>query len=206
METLANNPKISLLSRMNAFYGIPNMSIETSMAIDQGMQAPEVYFSKARAEQATLQRGPENDNSRLSDLDSQITEIIEISRQAASLQQQNSTLNQTLPTAPQDHKSPQPTTAYQAEANQTSSSVYSLKQLTDTGSARNSLQLNTEDKQPTAASSLNGETQTAASDRKNLLQSSLRSASPYPGIMAGLGGGSATSNSSQPGAIFSALG
>lgn len=197
METLANNPKISLISRMNAFYGIPNMSIETSMAIDQGMQPPEVYSSKAREEQETLQRGSGNENSPQSDFYSQATDIVEISRQASSLQQQDST----SPILFQDNNSPL-TAAYQPEANQPSSSVYNSERPI-TGSVRN---INTEDNQPTAASSLNGGMQTTGSDRQDLLQSPLRAASQYPLIIAGLGEDSATSISSQPGAIFSALG
>ena len=85
MEVQQTNPKISLLSSMNAFYGIPNTSQETATAIERGVPAPEVYTPKKPEPQQTPDSAQ---TSPVDDFFSLTSERLEISDQAAALQQQ----------------------------------------------------------------------------------------------------------------------
>ncbi len=92
METQQVNAHISTLSRMNAFYGIPNLSQETAAAVDQGAPAPEVYSPKeAQPQQAPTDTNTGTDNAAESFF-TEATEQVEISDQAVALQQQSQAL------------------------------------------------------------------------------------------------------------------
>lgn len=88
METQTENFGISQISRMNAFYGIPNVSQETTAAIEGGAQAPEVYTAPAPEQPepraAEAESNPEN---QVESFFSQTTEQLEISDQAVAMQQ-----------------------------------------------------------------------------------------------------------------------
>ncbi len=81
METQTEHIGVSQFSRMNAFYGIPNVSQATSTAIDGGARAPEVYTSPEPPklpEPQAAEAGPNPEN--------QVTEQLEISDQALAMQ------------------------------------------------------------------------------------------------------------------------
>ena len=96
METQMENAGISQFSRMNAFYGNPNISQATSAAIDRGAQPPEVYTREAQEASEALEASEpqvtetETEPTQEIPLEapfSQTTEQLEISDQAVAMQQ-----------------------------------------------------------------------------------------------------------------------
>lgn len=110
METQQANPNISQLSSMNAFYGIPNLSQETTAAIERGAQAPEVYTPGSREaitpepSQQTEASGPQQ--NPLEAYMAQATEQLDISIQAQAMQQEAQQQNGVNDNAPVPTDSP----------------------------------------------------------------------------------------------------
>jgi len=194
METQPVNAHISTLSRMNAFYGIPNLSQETTAAVDQGAPAPEVYSPK----EAQPQQAPEDTNtgtgSATESFFTTATEQVEISDQAMALQQQSQALAE-------------PVSSGNSAAGETQpeSPATELEQLNsqNAGSAPTTGSNNT----PTPTSALNAETSPSPLEDSAAAVQPGSGYAEQPGpinqLATGPGG---NPNAGQPGALFSALG
>ncbi len=213
MEAQQTNSNISLLSSMNAFYGIPNTSQETAAAIDRGVPAPEVYSPGSR-EPIVPEQTPETATNPAPTTPaetyfSQATEQLEISDQAVAMQlqqQQQENNNPAIPVAA-DNGTPAPEAQgtdiepqLQVEPGSNNSG-----QRVEQNMAPNQPQPNTAT-EPTAVTGLNDGpmTQTQNTGRENsqqpansLLQTSYAQFS---------GSGPAASSASQPGNRLSAMG
>ena len=95
MEAQQANAGISQLSSMNAFYGIPNTSQETTAAIESGAQAPEVFKPGTRDpivpeqnQQTEPSGAQETQANPVEPFFAQAREQLEISNQAVAMQQQ----------------------------------------------------------------------------------------------------------------------
>lgn len=88
METQPASANVSMLSQMNAFYGNPNLSQETTTAVFRGAEAPEVYTPETPEPQEQQAQETEASPSPVENYFNQTTEQLEISEQAAALQQQ----------------------------------------------------------------------------------------------------------------------
>jgi|GEM_PF-2748894 len=197
METQQVDAHVSLLSRMNAFYGIPNQSQETTAAVQQGAPAPEVYSpEEAQLPQATADANGET-TSPVESFFTEATEQVEISNQAVALQQQAQTVNE--PTqADSSVNTPQATGENQPEPATPPVNSPNSSPATATGS----------NNEPAAAiSALNTETAAPLDNSRAAVQpanghngQSVQANAP---VAAEAGNGS---NAVQPGALFSALG
>ncbi len=188
METQQVNAQVSLLSKMNAFYGIPNQSQETAIAVQQGAPAPEVYSSKDnQPPQTTTEDKSGATTSPVESFFTEATEQVEISNQAVVLQQQSQAVNE--PTAQSDStaNTPPETAATTTPASNNPNSGPAPASGNNNGPAATSA-LNTEAPAPTD----NNEAANALSDQAN---------APVAATGAGY-----NSNAVQPGALFSALG
>ena len=185
METQPVNAHISTLSRMNAFYGIPNLSQETTAAVDQGAPAPEVYSP----EETQPQPAPEDTNtgtgSAAESFFTAATEQVEISDQAMALQQQSQALAE-------------PVSAGNSAGGETQPESPAAELLNSPNAGSNNTPA------PTSASNAN---------EASPLENSAAAAQPgsdyaeLPGqINQPATGPGADSNAGQPGALFSALG
>ncbi len=210
METQPASTSVSLHSQMNAFYGNPNLSQETTAAVFRGAEAPEVYTSETPPPKQQAQE-TEASPSPVENYFAQTTEQLEISEQGAALQQQQGneapvnqapfSPNEDATTLEAQASSPESEVAAQLQAEQPPLNVPS-----EIGETRepNPREQTTRTK-PVAVSALNEnptpEPQTTSTDNQqpenNLLQQS------YGQFGAG---GPAASNASQPGKIFSAFG
>ncbi len=197
MEIQEVDARISLFSQMNAFYGIPNLSQETTAAVHQGARAPEVYSSEA----AQLQ--PPTENANPVELTPPPTEQVDISNQAVDLQQQAQAENETTPA------DTAPTTQATGETQPEPQVAALTSDRPDAGSETQQ----TGNNKPAAASTLNAETPaTAPLDDNRTTSQQIIGYSDQTDT--NLGGNQATqalgaggnANASQPGALFSALG
>ena len=199
METQSANAHVSLLSRMNAFYGIPNLSPETTAAVNQGAPAPEVYSPEVAQPAPTPQETNQETNSPIESFFTKATEQVEISSQAIDLQQQSQVVNELTAAG----NSPESTTPATAEA-QPESPLTSPLNSPDSGSVPA-----TGNNAPAATSALNAETPAPAA-LDNVATATAQPETGYgnqpgPANQPAAGPG-ANSNAGQPGALFSALG
>ncbi len=192
METQSMNARVSLMSRMNAFYGIPNLSQETTAAIEQGMPAPKVY-SPDETEAPATQTTEVNDETSASPAENffaATTDQVEISAQAADLQQnQNNGENSKTVLSSAD------TGASESLTTRTAQPSFARSSIEPAVSSLNSatLETNSATQQPQL-------TDGSSAQMISYEQSNLSSG----GTAAQAVGGNA--NASQPGAIFSAIG
>lgn len=198
MESQPVDAHVSLFSRMNAFYGIPNQSQETTAAVQQGAQAPEVYSP----EEARLPQTPEDNGgettSPVENFFTEATEQVEISSQAVALQEQAQTVNE--PAATPDSAV---TTTSAVEETQPESDGATPSNSLNSGSATET----GNNGEPAAASALNAETPISSPIENNGVTAQPASGNAEPGPANQLATGSGNNaNAGQPGALFSALG
>ncbi|MEA3333592.1 MAG: hypothetical protein U9Q58_08345 [Pseudomonadota bacterium] len=208
MEAPPASTSVSLHSQMNAFYGNPNLSQETTAAVFRGADAPEVYTAEAPPEPQEAGTSP------VEDYFAQTTEQLEISEQATALLQQQG--NETPVAQPSVGTNEGVTPAPEAQALFPENEVVTQLQVeeapqnvpSEIGETRKpSPPIQTENSKPTAVSALNEnptpEPQTTSANDKQPENTPLQQSYGY----AQLGSGpAAASNASQPGALFSALG
>ncbi|MEA3348685.1 MAG: hypothetical protein U9Q39_06465 [Pseudomonadota bacterium] len=209
METQTENFGISQFSRMNAFYGIPNVSQETSAAIDGGARAPEVYTTPEPPElpEPRAAEAGSNPENQVESFFSQTTEQLEISDQAVAMQQseEGALAAQAAQTYGAIEESTTSETQPPAREGEVGAQLQTEEPPPD---MRQEIDLNPEPNRPTpavnsepaATSFLNEgaapEPQTPEANANNPLQQSY---GQFPG-------GPAAGNADQAGAIFSALG
>ncbi len=196
METQQASAHISALSRMNAFYGIPNLSQETTAAVEQGLPAPEVYTPE-KNQPAPAPEDTSAENAAESFF-TEATEQVEISDQAQALQQQaqqalaepaaagNAAGEETQPESPMESPAAEQLNSPNAGAAPT----------------------NGPNKAPAAASALNAEAPPSAPENNAAAlppEGAYAAEQPGPLNQPAAGPG-ANPNAGQPGALFSALG
>lgn len=199
METAQVDAHVSLLSRMNAFYGIPNLSQETTAAVHQGAPAPEVYTPENnQPPQATTAETNGATARPVESFFTEATEQVEISDQALALQQQGQAASE--PAQAESATGTTPATGETQPESSTSSPANTLNSEPEPASGFNN-------ESPPATSALNAEAPAP-------LDSNITAAQPANGdngqsvqvnapVAAGTG---YTSNAGDPGALFSALG
>ena len=213
MEAQQTNASISQFSRMNAFYGIPNVSQESTTAVERGARAPEVYAPETPELPEPRAAGTgTNPAIPVESFFSQTTEQLEISDQAVALQQQQeneapaaqATYGATDGSTPRETQAPSQESGIEAQLQTEEGPRNVGQEVEQTPEPGRPLQAT--NSQPAAASALNEgptpEPETTGADNNqqpanNPLQQSY---GQFPG------GGPAASNASQPGALFNALG
>jgi hypothetical protein len=211
METQPASANVSMLSQMNAFYGNPNLSQETTTAVFRGAEAPEVYTQETP--EAQNQQAQETDASPnpVEDYFSQTTEQLEISEQAAALQQQqgNEAPANQVPFGANEGATPPETLAPSPES-EVGAPLQVEQAPQNVPSEIGETKESSPPTQPpqteaTAVSALNEsptpEPQTASANNQQPENNPLQQSYGQFGA-----GGPAASNASQPGAIFSARG
>jgi len=192
MEIQQVDAHVSLLSRMNAFYGIPNLSPETTAAVQQGAPAPEVYSPEDNQLPQATEDTNGKTNNPIESFFTEATEQVEISDQAVALQRQNQATQA-------DSAAPQATGETQPEST-TTIPVYSPNSgpasVTGNNNEPTTSVLNAETPAPLDSNRANT-TQPANGDNGQSGQATNASIATGAGY---------SSNAVQPGALFSALG
>jgi len=187
METQQVDAHVSLLSRMNAFYGIPNLSQETTAAVEQGAPAPEVYSP----EEAQLPQATENTNGEITSpaesFFTEATEQVEISNQAVALQQQAQAVNELS----QTDSAAATTSATEETQPETAATTPAAGSNNESAAASS---LNTERPVPLDNSSAAAQPASGYNDQSGQVNPTVAAGDSY------------SSNAVQPGALFSALG
>ncbi len=206
MEAQPANPGISQLSSMNAFYGSPITSPETTVAIEHGAQAPEVYKLGSQepiVPEQTEEPNPETAQaSPLETYFNQATEQLNLSEEAVAMQQQTNTdqgAQQATDTVSQAATAPETETSQQVQAPE----PQNIRQAENYGNITASqLQPSATSERTTAATPLN--TETMPEQPTSGTENNQSGANSPP--LATYGSGPAASNASQAGNLFSARG
>jgi len=204
---VAASSGISQLSRMNAFYGIPNLSQETAQAVQQGAVPPPEVYTPGENLRTTENQGPESDspnNGQAANPIFQNSDSLSISDQAARLQQQaqqqsaavTATVNETPPPAAGNDTRPAGETSAAGSANSTAGTSRTTENRPTTAANPN-----------TTARAANQEqaagTQTAAAaPQETAPVVTAANGNAYPGSPAPVTGGA---NSTLPGTIFDSM-
>ncbi|MCK5680270.1 hypothetical protein KAI46_05610 [bacterium] len=224
METQETSMQVSLLSRMNAFYGIPNTSQATSAAVERGAQAPEVYTPEEveTPNPQPTERAEENSApSPVENYFAEPTEQVEISNQAVALQQSQSedadpAAPATYAATPEAQEDSAPEVAAFANAGEagtpTGVNQPEVPGETAPSVAEAETPRQTNNQEPAAVSALNAEPATAqANPIEAPDQGPIQPQAGYTQFDSGFGGGAAqaasggNSNAVEPGALFSAI-
>ncbi|MCD6533498.1 MAG: hypothetical protein J7L25_05435 [Deltaproteobacteria bacterium] len=202
METQPAVASVSLQSQMNAFYGNPNLSQETTVAVFHGANTPEVYTSQPieQPEPQADEFGTASPNP-VETYFSQTTEQLEISEQAAALQQQGSEAS--APQAAANNAIDEGSAATPPDENQfqAESPQNVAPEINETRPAAPTPEREPANPEPDAVSTLNSPQTSASSSTQAPKNSPLQQSYAQFGD-----GGPAASRASQPGAIFSAMG